>query len=202
MDKESKKPGKSSRRQRLIDIGMDLFSEYSYEDVAINDIAAAADISKGLLYYYFPTKHDFYVAVVQYAADQLLRETRVDSGAGPVERLRVGVHAYFSYVERYATAYVALLRGGVGVDAQVTAILNAVRHAYVQRVLRTMPAGWGDSPARLIALKGWIGFIEATSIAWLEQRSLSQEELCDLAMAVFTATLTRGENLTAQQYLF
>lgn len=53
------------RRQRLVEIGMDLFGHRSYEEISIDDIAAMADISKGLLYYYFPTKHDFYIAVIR-----------------------------------------------------------------------------------------------------------------------------------------
>ena len=47
------------RRQRLIEVGMDLFSHSSYEEVSIDDIAEVAGISKGLLYYYYPTKHTY-----------------------------------------------------------------------------------------------------------------------------------------------
>ena len=52
------------RRQKLIEIGLDLFSHHVYEEVSIDDIAEIADISKGLLYYYFPTKHDFYLVTL------------------------------------------------------------------------------------------------------------------------------------------
>jgi AcrR family transcriptional regulator len=164
---------------------MDLFGHRSYEEISIDDIAAMADISKGLLYYYFPTKHDFYIAVIQYAAEQLLNETEPDPGLEPKERLRSSLKAYFSYVDRHAKAYVALLRGGVGVDAQVASIVDNVRQSYVQRVSENITRGRAPSPMQRIAINGWVGFVEATSIAWLDQRSIDQEELCDLAIAAF-----------------
>jgi AcrR family transcriptional regulator len=175
------------RRQRLIEVGMDLFCNRSYEEVAIDDIAAQAEISKGLLYYYFPTKHDFYIAVVQYAAEQLLKETEPDPRLEPIENLRQGLEAYFAYVERHAQAYVALLRGGVGADPQVAAIIDSVRQAYIRRIQRNLPEGAQLSPSFQIAISGWVGFVEATSIAWLEQRTMSREQLCDLALAAFAS---------------
>ncbi len=102
------------RRQRLIEIGMDLFGNQSYEEVSIDDIAATADISKGLLYYYFPTKHDFYAAVVQYAAEQLLRETEPDPDLELMERLRSSLRAYFSYVDRHCEDVCSVAAGRHG----------------------------------------------------------------------------------------
>lgn len=173
------------RRQRLIEVGVDLFCNRSYEEVAIDDIAAKADISKGLLYYYFPTKHDFYIAVVQHAAEQLLEETSPDPALEPIENLRQGLNAYFDYVERHAQAYIALLRGGVGADPQVATIIDSVRQTYVKRILSDLPEGAQLAPSYQIAIRGWVGFVEATSVAWLEQRNMEREQLCDLVMAVF-----------------
>jgi AcrR family transcriptional regulator len=177
------------RRQQLIEVGMELFYNRSYEEVSIDDVAEVADVSKGLLYYYYPTKHDFYVAVVQYAAEQLLQETEPDMQLDPAERLRKSLNAYFSYVERHARAYVALLHGGVGVDTQVASIIDSVRQTYAQRILQSMMQETELSPIQLIAVKGWIGFVEATSVAWLQQRDITQEELCDLGVVAFNVVL-------------
>jgi AcrR family transcriptional regulator len=175
------------RRQRLIEVGMDLFCNRSYEDVAIDDIAAMADISKGLLYYYFPTKHDFYIAVVQYAAEQLLKETAPDPNLEPIQNLRQGLEAYFTYVEQHAQAYLALLRGGVGSDPQMAGIIDSVRQAYVRRIIQNLPEGTRLTPSHQIAISGWVGFVEATSVAWLEQRTMERDQLCNLALTAFAA---------------
>lgn len=177
------------RRQRLIEVGIDLFSHSSYEEVSIDDIAEVAGISKGLLYYYYPTKHDFYVAVVQHAAQQLLRETEPDPQLAPFERLRTSLNGYFSYVERHAKAYVALLRGGVGADAEMAAIVDAVRRTYVERIIQYFTTEATLSPMQHIAIHGWVGFVETICIAWLEHRECSQEELCRLALETFSIVL-------------
>lgn len=175
-----------SRRQKFIEVGMDLFSHHPYEEVAIDDIAAAADISKGLLYYYFPTKHNFYAAVVQYAAEQLLAETKADPTLPPLERLRSGLNAYFSYAQRHARAYTALLRG-VGGDEEIATIVDTVRQTFAQRIFESLSQDMPHTPVSRIAVRGWIGFVEAASIDWLEEHDISQEELCSLTITAFLA---------------
>src|SRR4051812_45882941 len=63
------------RRAQLLSLGLERFSERSYDEVSIDDLARAAGISKGLLYHYFPTKRDFYIAALAQAAEQLLAAT-------------------------------------------------------------------------------------------------------------------------------
>ena len=62
------------RRAQLIDIGLTIFSARAYDDVSIDDIALAAGISKGLLYHYYASKRDLYVAALGSAARTLLDE--------------------------------------------------------------------------------------------------------------------------------
>jgi AcrR family transcriptional regulator len=64
------------RRKQLVALGIELFAERTYDDVSIDELAHAAGISKGLLYHYFPTKRDFYIATVKQAAQELLDRTR------------------------------------------------------------------------------------------------------------------------------
>jgi AcrR family transcriptional regulator len=53
------------RREELIRFGRELFSRRAYDALSIDDIAAAASVSKGLLYHHFENKRDYYVAVVR-----------------------------------------------------------------------------------------------------------------------------------------
>src|SRR5271170_6359642 len=81
-----------ARRAQLVTLGIDLFAARAYDEVSIDELARAAGVSKGLLYHYFPTKRDFYVATVQEAARQLIeRTTGHDDRATPRERLRAGL---------------------------------------------------------------------------------------------------------------
>src|SRR5678809_835611 len=50
------------RRSQLLAMGRAAFTTHSYDEVSIDDLAKKAKISKGLFYYYFPTKRDLYIA--------------------------------------------------------------------------------------------------------------------------------------------
>lgn len=101
------------RRAQLIALGLEQFSDRPYDEVSIDEIAAAAGISKGLLYHYFPTKRDFYAAAIGEAARHLLETTQTPDTVPALERLRAGIGAYLAYVEQHGAAYTALFRGGI-----------------------------------------------------------------------------------------
>jgi len=85
-----------TRRAQLLELGMDLFAARAYEDIAIDDLAAAAGISKGLLYHYFRGKRDFYVETIRAASLRLRRLSEPDPKLLPVARLRASIDAHRS----------------------------------------------------------------------------------------------------------
>src|SRR6266850_369397 len=115
------------RRERLIELGLKMLSLETPERVPVDEIAAAAGISRGLLFHYFPTKRDFYVAVARAAADQLLEVTKPDPELHHMERLHAGLAAYVDYVAANETLYIALVRGAAGSDKELQAISEATR---------------------------------------------------------------------------
>src|SRR3954466_2673525 len=98
--------------------GEAVFSERPFEEVSIDDIAAAAGISKNLLYHYFSGKRELYLAVIGEAAERMLELTAPDETLEPVERLHASLRAHLDYAEEHAEGYTALLRGASS-DAEV-----------------------------------------------------------------------------------
>lgn len=177
-----------ARRKQLVSLGVTFFTRQSYDVVAIDDIAKAAGISKGLLYHYFPTKRDFYVACVQESSHDLLTMTAPDATLPPEARLVQAIEAYLDYARRHAPAFSALLRGGVGADAEVAAIVEATRRQLVDRIALGV-LGAPAEGAMLVALRGWLGYAEAASLEWLEQGAPDQATLRDWFIAMLSATL-------------
>ena len=66
------------RREQLLAAGAELLGRRPYDEVSIEEIAAAAGVSKGLLYHYFPTKKDFVVAALERGQDELAELTAPD----------------------------------------------------------------------------------------------------------------------------
>ena len=63
------------RRAQLLALASLAFSNKSYDDVSIDELAQAAQVSKGLLYHYFPSKRHLYIAIIREAADKLTAQT-------------------------------------------------------------------------------------------------------------------------------
>ena len=176
------------RRAQLVTLGIDLFAARAYDEVSIDELARAAGISKGLLYHYFPTKRDFYIATVQEASRQLLDLTATSTELPPLDRLRGGLDAYLDYVDAHALAYAALMRGGVGSDPEVSRIIDDTRAKMCDRLLLELP---DVTPTPLIrtAVRGWLGFCEATSLDWIERRAVGRHQIRDLMFEVLLATI-------------
>jgi len=175
------------RRAQLLELAKRAFSDRAYDDVSIDDLARVASISKGLLYHYFPTKRDLYVAGLREIADELVDAiTRVPEDLAPIDRVRTSVGAYLDHITRHSRAFVALMRGGIGSDPEVAAVIESVRTRLFEKFLAGSPfASLLAGDARFeTAVRGWIGFVEAASIDWCANPRLSSQELRELLAQV------------------
>src|SRR6476619_3589113 len=124
------------RRAQLLALARTAFSARSYDDVSIDDLAREAKISKGLLYHYFPTKRDLYVAGLREIAEELvLTLPSVPRELPPAERVGRSLDAYLDFVTEHSRAYVSLLRGGIGSDPEVAAVITGVRKRLAESFL-------------------------------------------------------------------
>jgi AcrR family transcriptional regulator len=187
--RERARLGVDERRSQLLELGLQLFSDHSYDELGIDDIARAAGISKGLLYHYFPSKRDYYVEVVRRAAGQLIERT--DGAASEevsLEALRGALDAYLDFVDQRARSYVALVRGGIGSDPEVVQLLEATRRTLTERIVSRISAE-APPPLLQLALRGWIGLVEAASLDWLDRREVPREQLRGLLEQMLLATI-------------
>lgn len=173
------------RREQLLALAVRAFSAGPYDDVSTAAIAESAGISHGLLFHYFPTKHALYVAVVQAAADDLLRTANVVVGGTAGERLVSGLHAYFEFVEKHPIVYATLLGARSGAHPSVQSIVEETRTAFLanlQRALAPIARSAHDKRVQRAALRGWIGFVEALALDSIAHGDLSRDELVKLAV--------------------
>jgi AcrR family transcriptional regulator len=176
------------RREQLLDAGVELFAERPYEDVSIDEIAAACGVSRGLLYHYFGGKRDFFVASIRHASERL-REAEPDPALPALEQLRQGLRRYFESVAERSGAHAALRQVAAG-DPEIAAIIEERRQAFVQRVLAGIPGAGGESPLMGITARSWIGSVEVATLEWIERRDIELDELVEiLAQSLIAATL-------------
>src|SRR5947208_11102090 len=98
---------------------MELFSTRAYEEIWVEEIAERAGVSRGLLYHYFPTKRDFYVAVTRAAAKEAGDLTAPDPSLPADAQLRAGIDTFLRYAEQHSHGFLTAYRGSLGGDPEV-----------------------------------------------------------------------------------
>ena len=177
------------RRAHLLEVGLDLFSTRSYDELSVGDIADAAGLSKGLLYHYFAGKREFYVAVVTESSQRLVDGTAPDDSLPADQRLLSALDRYLDYVESNAVGYAALMQGGLGADAEVAAVLEVSRWRFAERVLAQLPAG-SETPALRLVLRGWVAYAETVAVQWVAHPTIDRDAVRDLLASGLAGLLT------------
>jgi TetR/AcrR family transcriptional repressor of nem operon len=97
-----------STRDRLIDAARSLFAEKGYTATSVAEILQRADANSGSLYYFFPTKQDLLLAVLeryQHGIEAMLLEPAWRGVADPIERIFALLGAYRRRLEATACTY-------------------------------------------------------------------------------------------------
>ena len=188
---------KDARRAEILRAGEQLFSQKPFDEVSIDDIATAAQISKNLLYYYFAGKRELFLAVIAEGADRILAATEPDMGLEPMDRLHASIDSHLRHAEEHAAGYVKLMRSG-GVDEEVEAIVSAARQHAVDRALASLELP-GEPPAEVVlAVAGWVGMIDSLTVAWLESSTIPRARVRELLAELFVAVLTTAGSYAAR----
>src|ERR1019366_4906355 len=106
--------GPQQRRSQLVAVGMTLLRDRPLGDLALEDVAAAAGVSRALPYHYFGTRGEFLIAVLEATAGDFLQATDPAPDRPPLERLRAGIGAYVDWVGARPSEFPALTRSAAG----------------------------------------------------------------------------------------
>ncbi|MGW7378183.1 TetR/AcrR family transcriptional regulator [Streptomyces sp. NPDC054794] len=174
------------RREQLLSVGAKLFSESPYDDVWIEQVAEIAGVSRGLLYHYFPTKRDFFAAVVEQESERMLRMTAAVPGVPVREQLAAGLDTYLAHVRAHAHGYRAFHRADAAGDQVVRRVYQRALAAQEQQILAALAADpeFGPTlesrPEVRLAVRGWLAFTTAVCLEWLRDSDLTPEQVRDL----------------------
>lgn len=160
----------------MLDCAIQVFARDGYEAAAMDEIAEAAGISKPMIYAYFGSKSELYVAALRHSGDQL----RAAIGAAvephdPVEsRLWLGILALLDAVEAHPEWWrmsrEAVMRGGE--PAQIAHRVQEEMMGLVGGEFAEAATASGVGGTALSALdmlgNSFVGSCEAACRWWLE----------------------------------
>jgi mycofactocin system transcriptional regulator len=143
-------PERGDTRARVEQAALGLFALNGFEQVIIDDVAAAAGISRRTFFRYFATKAD---AVWGDFAEHVHRLELLLAATDPAQPVLASVCAAYVQVNDYAETQLPLLRARMQLILTEPALLahSQLRYADVDRVVADHVARrTGDSPAALV----------------------------------------------------
>lgn len=169
------------RKRQLVAIGLQELSTRPIHALSIDQVAEKAGISRGLLFRYFPTKQDYYVAVVGAAGRRLLRAAAPDAAAPTDDQLRAVVHAFVSFIDRHGDNYQSFFHGGFGADPQIQEIRENMKNTMVERTLAA--TGTEPTPAVRMLLRAWWSMVESLAIDRTTDPVFTVDDVVEHALA-------------------
>ncbi len=173
------------RRTHLLDAAAELAAGRDLATLSVEQIAAHAGVSEGLLYHYFPTKQALLVAAVRRAADAMHAALDAVPLAPPSTALSVGLTAYLDHVQADPTGWRSLLQAGSGELAGIAAEVD--EHAV--RLLLAALGVQAPSAAFALAVDAWLAFEKQACLGWLDHPEVPREAVADLLGSTFDRTL-------------
>ncbi|WP_035834247.1 TetR family transcriptional regulator [Jonesia quinghaiensis] len=178
----------------LTTVAQDLFLERGYEKTTVDEIAAAAGMSKRTFFRYFSSKDDLVIGKYDLFGDRLAEALDARPADEPVwESLRRVFDITVDYVEDDYTrarndAMELIVRGSAQLNARYLEKMQRVQELLVGRVASRLPSV-GASPIdpRPAAIVGAaFACMQAARLAWLESDQQQPFAEClDKAMETF-----------------
>jgi AcrR family transcriptional regulator len=207
MDKTETRSGSGKRRRRLraeerresiLDAANMVFGQRGYDTVRIDDVAAAAGISKALIYEHFRSKQELYAELMNRAALEML-DRIVGAGSAPgaagVARLERSATAGFSFVTEKPEAFQMFVRDVT--DPEVAKQQAALRRGAVAAMVGLMEMEPGDTRAGLERRnmeqlgEMVVGGFYALGDWWLRNRDADVSELISMMITFMWLGLGR-----------
>ncbi|MGH8875823.1 MAG: TetR/AcrR family transcriptional regulator [Stackebrandtia sp.] len=107
-----KRVPRAVREQQMLDAGIEVFARRGYHAAGVEEIAEIAGISKPMVYLYFGSKEDLFVACIRREAGRLMDMIGqvVEVDAEPEEQLWGALRGFFTFVSEHSGAWTVLYR--------------------------------------------------------------------------------------------
>ena len=152
------------RRRQILDVACGVFADRGFHATSMDDIAAAAGVTKPVLYQHFSSKRALFVDLLGDLGQRLLDELNTATGAAHTGRERVeeGFAAYFRFVTGNEAAFRVLFGASARNDPEFAEVIERLLDD-VARVISLMIEIDGTPEHRRVLAHALVGLAEATS---------------------------------------
>ncbi len=163
---------KQQTREKLLGVAEEVFAEHGYYDTAVDEIVEKSGMSKGAVYFHFPSKERLFLAVMDQMSKRLMKrvEREIAPLTDPVERLDRAMETAVRTLTKHKTLAKLLLVKGYTVGHGFAKRRQEIMGRFAEMtegLIREAQGNEGAVDAKTAAL-AWQGAISEVVVRWLE----------------------------------
>lgn len=182
----------AERRALILQAAGRLFAERGFDGTRLDEIAAAAGVTKPILYRHFTDKTALYVALLERHRSDLNSLADAVAPEGSLElRVRAALDNWLSYVENHAYAWKLLFvdTGGGGEIQELRSDVRVQARTVLMELLEALP----KQPIPRRELEPIAEMMRAgmasLALQWTEEATAPREVIIDAMLRVWTSLL-------------
>jgi AcrR family transcriptional regulator len=190
---------RDARREQLVAVALPIAAERGFAELSLEDVAERADVTRNLLYHYFPRgRQDLAAAAVREAGRELSADWVIDDALPLSERLA----ANFARVVDHALTPTDVWRVHRRARAADLPELSEIAAEYEETVIASISLnhfGAPDPPpATRLAVTGYLAFAEET-LDQARTTSVPRVQVIQIVRDALVATLSATVEVTTHQ---
>ena len=142
----SKRLPRAVREQQMLDAAVQMFSMNGYHETSMDSIAAAAQISKPMLYLYYGSKEELFGACLHRELRRFVEQVRADIDLrqqSPKNLLRDTIRAFLRYIDANRASWLVMYTQATSSQA-FAQTLREGRQRIIELVSQVLQAGTRD----------------------------------------------------------
>jgi AcrR family transcriptional regulator len=191
---------RSEREEQVLRVAHEQFALRGFAAVTMESIALAVGVKKPLLYAYFGNKERLYEACMAPAGEALIEAVgeAIDHARTPAEAFRLGVIAFFDFVDRDRDAWRVLFDESIPASSEIAAVVAPYRERLLaliaQATVALMPPHRRTDSRTVIEATSIMLMAAAEALArwWLRTGAMPAREAADLLIATVEPGLIAG----------
>ena len=171
----------TERREQLIEIARRLFAEKGFEGTSVEEIAAAAEVSKPVVYEHFGGKEGLYAVVVDREVGYLLSEIEgaLKAGGRSRELVEQAALALLDYVESHTDGFRILVRDSsvASSSGSFASLLSDIASQVEGLLVKEFKRHGLEAKTAPMYAQMLVGMIALTGQWWLNARKPKKSEV-------------------------
>ncbi len=162
-----------TRREQILDAAFNTFAKRGYRDTAMDDIAAAADTSKGGVYFHFGTKEAIFRELMRTTADRLAAkvERAVAAETDPISRAEAALHTVLTTFAGHRTMARLLFVDALGAGRVFNAETSELHDRFARMIAGYLDEAVADGSIppidTVVTGVAWFGALNEVVARWL-----------------------------------